>query len=263
MKTYIGLIRKKITGAHNIALVLVVAAFGLLTINQYANQQQSLATAGATIRQVRPTGPEFRLNAAMIGTKIIGDTPQAPAPQPAVTSQAKSQVAQPASIASVSKAVAAPAAVPSVAPGPAPAPAGSDIASEAICPGQSNMAALVTVLVCMTSYARTQYGLSPVTAQASLMAAAQAKTQDMQRCGYSHTACGRDFSFWLTAKGYTGRCYAENIAQGQSTPGEVFRAWMNSQGHRDNILNPKYKDIGVASGPSAGGALWAMELGGC
>ncbi len=38
----------------------------------------------------------------------------------------------------------------------------------------------------------------------------------------------------------------ENIAKGQRTPQEVMTAWMNSQGHRENILNPNFKKIGVA-----------------
>jgi uncharacterized protein YkwD len=55
----------------------------------------------------------------------------------------------------------------------------------------------------------------------------------------------------------------ENSAMGQKTPREVFVAWMNSQGHRDNILNGNFRDIGVAEVPSAKGPIWAMELGGC
>jgi uncharacterized protein YkwD len=115
----------------------------------------------------------------------------------------------------------------------------------------------------MTSQARIFHGLAGVTANAQLMAAAAAKDQDMLSCGYSHTACGRDFSYWMTQKGYTGNCTAENIASGQRTPGEVFKAWMNSAGHRENILNKNYRDIGVAQLAGPNGPLWVMQLGGC
>ncbi len=95
------------------------------------------------------------------------------------------------------------------------------------------------------------------------MAAAGSKAADMQNCGYGHTACGRAFDYWLRSGGYAGRCDAENIAEGQKSPREVFGSWMNSPGHRANILNPSYRDVGVAALAGAGGELWVMELGGC
>jgi uncharacterized protein YkwD len=54
-----------------------------------------------------------------------------------------------------------------------------------------------------------------------------------------------------------------NIAMGQRTPHDVFVAWMNSRGHRANILNQQYRDFGVAELGSSEGPLWTMELGGC
>ena len=85
----------------------------------------------------------------------------------------------------------------------------------------------------------------------------------MLNCGYGHTACGRASNYWVQAKGYTGRCSGENIAMGQRTPREVFTAWMNSPGHRANILNTSYRHIGVAQTASSRGPLWVMHLGGC
>ena len=143
------------------------------------------------------------------------------------------------------------------------APSGSEIASEQQCPGQSDTAQTATVLVCLSSYARIHNGLGGITASASLMAAAVAKDQDMLSCGYSHTACGKNFNYWMTVKGYTGNCTAENIAQGQPTPLAVFEAWMKSPGHRANILNSSYKNMGVAETSSLNGPMWVMELGGC
>jgi uncharacterized protein YkwD len=138
-----------------------------------------------------------------------------------------------------------------------------DIASEATCPGQSDPARTAGVLTCLTSYARQAHGLGAVSANSALMASAAAKNQDMANCGYGHEACGHDFTYWIKAKGYGGRCTAENIARGQGSPREVFVAWMNSSGHRANILNRDYRDIGVATLASGAGRLWTMQLGGC
>lgn len=115
----------------------------------------------------------------------------------------------------------------------------------------------------MSTYARAYNKLGAVNAQAQLMEAATAKAQDLKDCGFSHTACGRPFDYWMKAKGYTIGCNAENIAWGQKTPGDVFKAWMNSEGHRKNILGSTYKDIGVAVLNTSSGPAWVMQLGGC
>lgn len=144
-----------------------------------------------------------------------------------------------------------------------PAPAGSDIAPESACPGEASVASAQTVLVCMTSYARNAHGIPGVTANSKLMNAAASKAQDIINCGFSHTACGHVFDFWFTVYGYSCGNRGENIAEGQNTPLEVFTAWMNSAGHRANILNPVYRDEGIAAANSTNGIVWVMELGGC
>ena len=50
--------------------------------------------------------------------------------------------------------------------------------------------------------------------------------------------------------------YGENVAYGQKNPSEVMRAWMNSPGHRANILNAKYSEIGVGAVVSSNGAVY-------
>jgi uncharacterized protein YkwD len=148
-------------------------------------------------------------------------------------------------------------------PTPVATAAKTEIASEQVCGGQGDVAKTTTALLCLTNQARTFHGLPAVQANSALMASAAAKNQDMLNCGYGHTACGRDFSSWIKAKGYTGRCSAENIAMGQRSPREVFVSWMNSAGHRANILNRNYRDLGVAQLASQRGPLWTMHLGGC
>lgn len=194
------------------------------------------------------------------------DLPETTAPTPAVSADsAPNPNASPTATYNQSSTKAVTNASPQTPPSPPPPPTlgGSDIASESTCPGQANVAATTTVLTCMTSYARTFHGLNSVSANGSLMAAATSKAVDINNCGFSHTACNRAFDYWFGASGYTGRCRAENIAQGQQTPNEVFVAWMNSSGHRANILNALYRDIGVAAVSGNNGITWVMELGGC
>jgi uncharacterized protein YkwD len=143
------------------------------------------------------------------------------------------------------------------------AAAKTEIASEQVCPGQSDPARAASALTCLTGNARTFHGLATIKVSNPLMAAATAKAQDMVICGYGHTACGRASNYWIKNKGYAGRCSGENIAMGQRTPRDVFVAWMNSAGHRANILNKTYREIGVAQVGSAKGRMWVMELGGC
>jgi uncharacterized protein YkwD len=59
-------------------------------------------------------------------------------------------------------------------------------------------------------------------------------------------------------QGYRGCLVAENIGKGQNSLGEMLTWWMNSPGHRKNLLNPKYSDFGLAQGP---GKSWVLVLG--
>lgn len=143
-------------------------------------------------------------------------------------------------------------------------PPPTEIASASACPNQSNLAQYSSVLLCMTNWARHFHGYSNVSTNAILTSAAAAKANDIVTCDdFSHIACGHAFDYWITQKGYGGNCSGENIARGQSTPGAVFTAWMNSSGHRANILNPDYADLGASEQSSSHGPVWVMELGGC
>lgn len=58
--------------------------------------------------------------------------------------------------------------------------------------------------------------------------------------------------------GISYKTAGENIAQGQKTPEEVVKAWMNSQGHRENIMNPSFTHIGV--GYVESGNYWTQQF---
>ena len=105
---------------------------------------------------------------------------------------------------------------------------------------------------------RVQNGLNPLTENWELSRVARYKSQDMVDHRYfSHTSptYGSPFQM-IRAFGISFRRAGENIAYGQRTPQAVVNAWMNSSGHRANILNASYTQIGV--GYVADGNYWTQ-----
>lgn len=99
----------------------------------------------------------------------------------------------------------------------------------------------------LTNEQRRKNGLPALKADAKLSSVAQKKADDMQQNNYfSHTSptYGSPFDM-MRDFGVTYKSAGENIAQGQRTPQEVVTAWMNSEGHRKNILSANYTHIGV------------------
>jgi uncharacterized protein YkwD len=104
---------------------------------------------------------------------------------------------------------------------------------------------------CMTNFARRQVGLGSLDNVIKLDRSAADKSDDVLRCdSFSHYACGREFTYWMQRAGYfdARRWRAgENLAWGGGEYGTVrsiFRAWLESPGHRENILGP-YSQIGI------------------
>lgn len=105
---------------------------------------------------------------------------------------------------------------------------------------------------------RADYGLSPLVYDWELGRVARYKSQDMKDNRYfSHTSpvYGSPFQM-MKSFGLSYRSAGENIAKGQSTPKQVVDAWMNSSGHRANILNSSFNRIGV--GYVADGNYWTQ-----
>jgi len=105
---------------------------------------------------------------------------------------------------------------------------------------------------------RAQNGLKPLTANWELSRVARYKSQDMADNRYfSHTSPTYGSPFQMIRNfGISFRSAGENIAYGQRTPQAVVTAWMNSSGHRANILNASYTQIGV--GYVANGHYWTQ-----
>ena len=105
---------------------------------------------------------------------------------------------------------------------------------------------------------RKENGLKPLTADWELSRVARYKSRDMKENGYfSHTSPVYGSPFEMIKNfGLSYRTAGENIAKGQRTPEAVVNAWMNSSGHRANILNSSYTKIGVGYEPS--GNYWTQ-----
>jgi uncharacterized protein YkwD len=116
-------------------------------------------------------------------------------------------------------------------------------------------------VVALANAARADAGCGALRNDAQLAAAAKGHSDDMAANGYfSHTSQdGRSFADRIEAAGYSGSPGGENIAQGQRSPQEVHDAWMNSEGHRRNILDCNFNAIGV--GLHAGSWTWTQNFG--
>ncbi|OES43831.1 CAP domain-containing protein [Domibacillus iocasae] len=94
---------------------------------------------------------------------------------------------------------------------------------------------------------RAKAGLKALELDTKLSEVARAKSQDMKDKGYfSHQSPTYGSPFDMMKQfGITYKAAGENIAKGQQTPEEVMKAWMNSDGHRKNILSANFTHIGV------------------
>ncbi len=112
------------------------------------------------------------------------------------------------------------------------------------------LAAVVSsILVDLTNGDRAVSGLGILTVNPALVAAAQAKANDMAEHGYfAHVSpAGIDPWHWFKGAGYAFEYAGENLAIDFADSADVERAWMNSPTHRKNILDPHYTEIGIAT----------------
>lgn len=111
---------------------------------------------------------------------------------------------------------------------------------------------------------RAAKGMSPLAPDARLQAAAQAHACDSagrDRMGHEGSD-GSDLGDRAAHAGYDYRQIAENVAQGYPSPEAVTQGWMNSSGHRRNILMRRATDAGLGVAVSASGDLhWVLNLG--
>ncbi|MFF2997972.1 sigma-70 family RNA polymerase sigma factor [Streptomyces sp. NPDC057950] len=178
--------------------------------------------------------------------------------------------ASPSASASVSPSASAskkasPSRTPSATKKSVPTPARSVPPTKASASASKAAAPATTVaqVVALVNKERSTAGCGPLTEDAQLEKAAQAHSDDMAaRNFFEHTnPDGADPGQRITAAGYRWSTYGENIAQGQQTPEAVMESWMNSPGHRANILNCAFKNIGVGVHKGSGGPWWTQDFG--
>ena len=154
--------------------------------------------------------------------------------------------------------------------------AGAACPNPDLAPAADTLPAMVEATLCLINGERADHGLGALSHNGTLAGAATAYAQDLVAGSYfSHT--GRDGSGVfdrIERSGYlvdgAGWVIGENLAWGTgglATPGAIMQAWMNSPGHRDNILNPEFREIGigiVTGNPAAAdglGATYATDFG--
>ncbi len=154
--------------------------------------------------------------------------------------------------------------------------AGAACPNPQLAPTAESLPAMADATLCLLNGERADHGLAPLAPNAKLAAAATAYAQDMVAGSYfSHT--GRDGSGVfdrIERSGYlspgAGWTLGENLAWGTgslATPGSIMQAWMNSPGHRENILHADYREVGIGlvsgnpGAPDGLGATYATEFG--
>lgn len=153
---------------------------------------------------------------------------------------------------------------------------GELIAPASVCPDQEDLAAPTAdqeqTMECMVNFARRQAGLGELANADALTQSAHDKALDILSCdSFSHSACGREFTYWMKETGYMSTpCWrvGENLAWGTGEYGSVrsiFTAWMRSPDHRANVLGDFDEtglslQVGALEGNS-GTRVWAEHFG--
>ncbi|MGY5125748.1 CAP domain-containing protein [Streptomyces nigrescens] len=138
-----------------------------------------------------------------------------------------------------------------------PAPAASPSAAKATATASGATARVVELV----NDERRKAGCSPLTVNAKLTKAAQDHSKDMaDHQNMSHTGSdGSSPEDRITRAGYNWSSYGENVAYGYSTPESVMEGWMTSPGHKRNILDCSFKEIGV--GHAQPDDYWTQDFG--
>ncbi|CCL08042.1 TPA: sporulation protein [Clostridioides difficile] len=125
-----------------------------------------------------------------------------------------------------------------------------------------NFSAYQKEVVDLVNVERAKAGLNPLTLDSSISNVATKKSQDMIDNNYfSHNSPTYGSPFDMLKKfGISYKTAGENIAMGQKTPKEVVNAWMNSEGHRKNIMNPNFSKIGVGVAQKSGGSIYWTQI---
>ncbi|MEY8416833.1 CAP domain-containing protein [Tissierella praeacuta] len=129
-------------------------------------------------------------------------------------------------------------------------------------PSISGLSSIEAEVVRLVNIERQKEGLQPLVASSELSSVARKKSEDMAKNNYfSHTSptYGSPFDM-MKSFGISYRTAGENIARGQVSAQSVVRGWMNSSGHRANIMNPSFNKIGVGHYQSSNGTNYWTQM---
>src|SRR3954468_8803628 len=130
--------------------------------------------------------------------------------------------------------------------------------------------AQLEAMYCGVNVVRRAYHLGAVRGNGPLNRSSLIKANAVRHCGFTHTPCGMSFTRTFQRAGYLpARAFAENLAWGQADLGSPVRTlamWLNSPGHRRNLLARNWRDLGIAVEHGRmfgrdGVSLWVMQFG--
>ncbi|PKV88132.1 CAP domain-containing protein [Streptomyces sp. TLI_146] len=216
--------------------------------------------AGGTSDLRQQGGESVKPTSAAPSAPITSPSSHAPLTSPSATPSQKPSSAAPTP---TREKTTAPAAEPKAAtPSARPTKAKVVVPEQRQVKAPSAEQAAAATIVSLVNQQRAQAGCSPVRADASLAALATAFSDDMAARGFfDHTDPDGKSPWDRAAKAGIGNLGGENIARGQADAKAVMEAWMNSPGHRANILNCDYKTLGVGVHFGDGGPWWTQDFG--
>ncbi|CAG7609229.1 CAP domain-containing protein [Actinacidiphila bryophytorum] len=188
------------------------------------------------------------------GSPSLSATPSPSATTPTVRASAAPTTAKPSASASPTptRTVAVPTTPVRTPATRAPAPS----------PSSDKLTATRAAILSLVNKERATAGCKPLTASSSLDGLAQAFSDDMAARGFFDHTDPDGHTPWDRAKARgISNLGGENIARGQADAEAVMTAWMNSPGHRANILNCDYTTLGVGIHFGTGGPWWTQDFG--
>jgi uncharacterized protein YkwD len=136
--------------------------------------------------------------------------------------------------------------------------------AESAAPAAAVSAGRAGALVELANEHRSRAGLPPLRANEALMRAAQTQAEQSASIGkMAHVLPGARYprpEDRLDASGYPWRAFAENIAMGQRSMSDAVEAWMNSPGHRKNLLSATYTELGTGYATDADGRPYYVQV---
>ncbi|MFD8209330.1 sigma-70 family RNA polymerase sigma factor [Streptomyces sp. NPDC059695] len=258
--------RRRLVVAAGIAVVAVTGGAFTLTSGPDEGPEAGGTTLAATADGGLPTAQE------PAATPATASSTAAPSPSASKTTRPSPKPSRPTPTASRTAPKAPPRPTRTAPPAPDTAPtaprptsgsgSGSGSGSTTGSGSGSGSGSTQQEVIDLVNTERSKAGCGPLTEHPLLTKAAQGHSDDMAaRNFFDHTNPDGDGpGERVTAAGYAWSTYGENIAQGQTTPAQVMDSWMNSPGHRANILNCDFKEIGIGL-HSSGGPYWTQVFG--